>query len=443
MLKVKFEKKMPNFNISVDFNQDKGILGILGSSGSGKSMTLKSIAGLERPTSGFIELDDCTFYNSEKNVCLKPQKRNIGYVFQNYALMPHMNIIDNIQLGISKSKNCTFYNSEKNVCLKPQKRNIGYVFQNYALMPHMNIIDNIQLGISKSKNNREVNTMCTEYIERFSLNGLEKKYPWQLSGGQQQRVALARALITKPSILLLDEPFSALDYHLRLNMQKEVKSLLNSYNGYVLFVTHDIEEAYRLCDNILVFENGSNFEKKSRNEKEVKSLLNSYNGYVLFVTHDIEEAYRLCDNILVFENGSNFEKKSRNELFNNPSNLTEAKITGCKNISRIEILNSNTVYAKDWDIKLYINAVKNNISYIGIRAHYIQLIKNINQTEDNINCFIVENIIENPFDFTVYVRQLNKNSSLIITLFLSKQNLSFKIGDKINLKFPKENLFVF
>lgn len=349
MLKVKFEKKIPNFNISVDFNQDKGMLGILGSSGSGKSMTLKSIAGLERPTSGFIELDDCTFYNSEKNVCLKPQKRNIGYVFQNYALMPHMNIIDNIQLGISKSKN-----------------------------------------------NREVNTMCTEYIERFSLNGLGKKYPWQLSGGQQQRVALARALITKPSILLLDEPFSALDYHLRLNMQKEVKSLLNSYNGYVLFVTHDIEEAYRLCDNILVF-----------------------------------------------ENGSNFEKKSRNELFNNPSNLTEAKITGCKNISRIEILNSNTVYAKDWDIKLYINAVKNNISYIGIRAHYIQLIKNVNQTEDNINCFIVDNIIENPFDFTVYVRQLNKNSSLIITLFLSKQNLSFKIGDKINLKFPKENLFVF
>lgn len=347
MLKVKFKKQMPNFNIFVDFNQDKGILGILGSSGSGKSMTLKSIAGLEKPDSGLIELDDYTFYNSEKNICIKPQKRNIGYVFQNYALMPHLNIIDNIKLGVNK-------------------------------------------------NNRDINNLCSKYINNFGLNGLENKYPWQLSGGQQQRVALARALITNPSILLLDEPFSALDYHLRLNMQKEVKSLLKSYNGYVLFVTHDIEEAYRLCDNIIVF-----------------------------------------------ENGSNFRKRSRSELFNSPSNITEAKITGCKNISQIEIINSNTVYAKDWDIKLCIDTITSNISYIGIRAHYIQLVKKINEDTDNSNCFIVDNIIENPFDFTIYVKQLNKESLSTITFFLSKQNLSFKIGDKINLKFPKENLFVF
>ncbi|MGN0143570.1 MAG: ATP-binding cassette domain-containing protein, partial [Clostridium sp.] len=154
MLKVKFEKSLPNFNISVDFAQDKGILGILGASGSGKSMTLKSIAGLEKPDTGIISIDN--------------------------------NIL---------------YDSNKKIYLKPQKRHTGYVFQNYALIPHMNIIENIKLGILKNKNDSDINNLCNEYIERFNLNGLENKYPWQLSGGQQQRVALARALITKPKIL--------------------------------------------------------------------------------------------------------------------------------------------------------------------------------------------------------------------------------------------------
>ena len=349
MLRVKFEKSLPNFNISVDFNQEKGILGVLGASGSGKSMTLKSIAGLEKPNSGIITVD-----------------------------------------------NNTLYDSEKRIYLKPQKRSAGYVFQNYALIPHMNVIENIKLGITKSRNNSTINNICSEYIERFNLNGLEKKYPWQLSGGQQQRVALARSLITNPRILLLDEPFSALDYYLRLNMQKELKSILKTYDGYVLLVTHDIEEAYRICDNILVF-----------------------------------------------DNGSNLPIRSRDELFNNPSNLTEARITGCKNISKVKRINSNKVYAEDWHMELEVPTYKSDISHVGIRAHYISPV--INNTEDNINTdeFIIENIIENPFDLTIYATKINKESSCQITFFLAKNHLFFKINDKIHIKFPRENLFVF
>lgn len=349
MLKVKFEKSLPNFNISVDFTQDKGILGILGASGSGKSMTLKSIAGLEKPDSGIISINDNVLYDSDRKIALKPQKRNTGYVFQNYALIPHMNIIENIKLGILKNKN-----------------------------------------------DSNINNLCNEYIERFNLNGLENKYPWQLSGGQQQRVALARALITKPQILLLDEPFSALDHYLRLNMQKELKSILETYDGYVLFVTHDIEEAYRICDNILVF-----------------------------------------------DNGSNFPIKSRDELFDTPSNLAEAKITGCKNISRAKKINSNKVYSEDWNIELEVPSCKDDISYVGIRAHYIEPVTDCTENTSNTYEFIVENIIENPFNLTIYVKELNNEHSSMITFFLEKNRLYFKIGDKINLHFPYDKLFVF
>lgn len=349
MLKVQFEKKLPNFNISVDFTMEKGILGILGPSGSGKSMTLKSISGLEKPHSGIIHIDEYCLYNSKNNTYLKPQSRNVGYVFQNYALMPHMNIIDNIKLGIRD-------NMKKN----------------------------------------EINNLCSEYIERFKLSDLEKKYPWQLSGGQQQRVALARALITKPRILLLDEPFSALDCHLRLNMQKELKSILDSYDGYVLFVTHDIEEAYRICDNILVF-----------------------------------------------ENGSNLPIRSKKEIFDTPLNLIEATITGCKNISKAKKINCNKIYAEDWNMELEVQACEKEISHVGIRAHYIKPASDNSIKELNTNLFLIENIIENPFDLTIYAKNVHKENSSQITFFMPKNNLSFKIHEKVYLSFPKENLFVF
>ncbi|CDM70250.1 putrescine transport ATP-binding protein [Clostridium bornimense] len=350
MLEMNIKKSLSSFNLTVNFATDKKILGFLGASGSGKSMSLRCIAGLETPSSGEIILN-----------------------------------------------NRILYNSTNNINLKCQKRNIGFLFQNYALMPNMNVLENIKLGVIRKKDKEQINTLTAEYIKRFNLEGLEKKYPWQLSGGQQQRVALARALIINPDILLLDEPFSALDHHLKLTMEKELTTLLKYYTGYVVFVTHDIAEAYRICDEIIVFDNGT----------------------------------ALCN-------------KDKKLLFSNPSTLTEAKITGCKNISSIKILDTNTIYAEDWGLKLKINSLKteNLPSYVGIRAHFIDVLKNTNKNLTNINSFTVENIMENPFDLTIYVKANNETKGLI-TFFLEKEDLFFNIGDIINLHFSENNLFVF
>ena len=195
-LYVDIEKDLSSFTLKSKFEQENGVLGFLGESGSGKSMTLKCIAGLENPSRGKIILNNRVLFDSEKKINLSAQERKVGFLFQNYALFPHMTVVENIELGLS----------------------------------------NLQ--------KEERNKITKEYIKRLCLEGLENRYPWQLSGGQQQRVALARALAPSPDILLLDEPFSALDYHLRGNMERELINILNDYHGDVIFVTHDREERY-------------------------------------------------------------------------------------------------------------------------------------------------------------------------------------------------------
>lgn len=348
MLTVNIEKNLASFDLKVNFKQDKGILGFLGASGSGKSVSLKCISGLEKPSKGQIILNDTVFFDSDNKINLPCRKRKVGFLFQNYALFPNMKIKENIEVGVCNMDNLT-----------------------------------------KHK-------LTSEYIDRFSLNGLENKYPWQLSGGQQQRVALARALITSPDILLLDEPFSALDHHLRLNMEKELASILKSYSGHAIFVTHDIAEAYRICDNIIVYDNG-------------KAL-------------------------------DNREKCS---LFKAPKNLTEAKLTGCKNISKIRKINHNTIFALDWNNEYkVIGNVPDNAQYVGMRAHYIEVADN-NEHKTNTYPFKVKNIIENPFDLNIYVRNISKPDSQIINFFLDKRNLNFSIDDTIYLRFAEESLFYF
>lgn len=348
MLSVKINKNLNTFNLNVGFNCESGILGFLGASGSGKSYTLRCIAGLEEPSNGEIILNNKTYYNSSKKINFPPQKRNVGFLFQNYALFPNMKVKDNIAIGLLK--------------------------------------------MDRSKKNK----LISEYIDRFSLNGLEDKFPWQLSGGQQQRVALARALITSPEILLLDEPFSALDHHLRLNMEKELKVLLKNYKGHVIFVTHDISEAYRICDKIIVYDKGNALE---------------------------------C--------------KDKNLLFKYPSNLAEATITGCKNISSAKKLDSNTILATDWNLKLKVKGiVPSSVNYIGIRAHYI---KHFSEKTEAINTFPfkVNNIIENPFDYNIYVTNKEVNNSNIVNYFLDKRSLNFNVNDVIYANFPVEDLFYF
>ena len=258
----------------------------------------------------------------------------------------------------------------------------------------MNVIDNIQIGISHLESNQK-NSLSREYIERLNLGDLEKHYPWQLSGGQQQRVALARALITSPDILLLDEPFSALDQHLRNNLEKEL-----------------------MC------------------------ILKNYNGNVIFVTHDIAEAYRVCDDIIVYENGSSLEKRRKKDLFKSPKSLTEALLTGCKNISKAKKIDNHTIYAENWGHEFKINnEVPENVKHICIRAHDIEVCNDDN--DQNSYCYTVENIVENPFEFTIFMKNKDNAISNQIEYKLEKKNMNFKIHDTVALSFPEDNLFYF
>ena len=216
-LHIDITKNLSSFNLDVSMESKGGIIGFLGASGSGKSMTLKCIAGLEKPSKGKIVINDKVLFDSQEKINIKTRDRKVGFLFQNYALFPHMTIKDNIEIGLDK--------------------------------------------ISKDEKSK----LSSNYIKKFGLEGLEKRYPWQLSGGQQQRVALARALITSPDILLLDEPFSALDNHLRASMERELVELLKDYEGTVVFVTHDIAEAYRVCDKIIVFDGGKAKDIREKN----------------------------------------------------------------------------------------------------------------------------------------------------------------------------------
>ena len=346
-LHIDITKNLSSFNLDVSMESKGGIIGFLGASGSGKSMTLKCIAGLEKPSKGKIVINDKVLFDSEEKVNVKTRDRKVGFLFQNYALFPHMTIKDNIEIGLDK--------------------------------------------ISKEEKSK----LSANYIKKFGLEGLESRYPWQLSGGQQQRVALARALITSPDILLLDEPFSALDNHLRASMERELVEILKDYEGTVVFVTHDIAEAYRVCDKIIVFDGGK--------------------------AKDIRD---------------------KNKLFEAPQSLAEAKLTGCKNISKAKKLDNNFIFAEGWNLKLKcLEEVKDNINYIAIRSHNIKLCKN--EEEENVFEVLIENIVENPFDYTLYIRSIDSNKSDLINFTISKEEMVFDINEKIKVKFEPQYLFTF
>ena len=292
-----------------------------------------------------------------------------------------------------------FFDSEKKINLTPQQRNIGFLFQNYALFPHMSVKQNIQLGIEKLSK-EEKDEITKKYLKKFRLAGFEDRYPWQLSGGQQQRIALARALCLNPDILILDEPFSALDYHLRINMENE------------------------LCE-----------------------ILKDFDGNVLFVTHDISEAYRISDDIIVFDNGLSLPKRTKNELFVHPSCMTEAVITGCKNISSCDIINTDTVFAKDWGFNCKIEkGVNENSKHIGIRAHHMKVVEDNSQDiEDGENIFemTVVKVIENSFTYNIHIKNCDNENNLSLQMEVDKNIEKVKVGQKIRVNVEKNYVFDF
>ncbi len=250
-------------------------LGLLGASGSGKSMTLRMIAGIETPDEGLILLDGRPLFDSGKKINIPPGKRRVGYLFQNYALFPHMTVRQNILLAL------------------------------------------------KGKSGQERERILEGQRRFFQLEGLDNRYPGELSGGQQQRVALARLMAFRPDVLLLDEPFSALDSYLRWQLEPSFLKMLEAVLAPVVYVSHNRDEAYRLCDDIAVMEAG-----------------------------------------MILLQGP------KREMFEKPGYEACARLTGCKNISKAKKLTDHTLKALDWDLELTaLEAIPDDIAAVGIRAH--------------------------------------------------------------------------
>lgn len=203
-LSVDIEKKVGAFHLRCAFEAENETMALLGASGCGKSMTLRCIAGILRPDRGKIVLNGRTLFDSEKHIDLPPQERRVGYLFQQYALFPHMTVEKNILAGTREGTR-----TERRDAVQKIMRTLG-------------------------------------------LEELAKRFPGQLSGGQQQRAALARILVGKPELLLLDEPFSALDYQTRLAVSGDIAQIIRREHKTALLVTHDISEAISLSDRIVV-----------------------------------------------------------------------------------------------------------------------------------------------------------------------------------------------
>ncbi len=242
MIKVDIEKKLTGsegeFLLKVNFEVKKNeFLTLFGKSGSGKTTILRMIAGLENPDKGIIEVERNIYFDSERKINIPPQKRKVGFVFQNYALFPNMTVYQNLKFA-----------SEDN---------------------------------DKNKINK--------ILEIVELKDLKERYPNTLSGGQQQRVALARAIVRNPLILLLDEPLSALDLSVRLKLQDEIKKIHKVLNLTTIMVSHDKPEVFKLSDRVLWIEKGkivkSGSPRKVFIEKEISGKF-SFVGTVL----DIKES---------------------------------------------------------------------------------------------------------------------------------------------------------
>ncbi len=208
-LLVDIRKKLGSFELMSCFESSDLITGLLGASGSGKSMTLKCIAGIERPDEGVIILGDRVLFDSRRGIDVRPQERKVGYLFQNYALFPTMNVRKNIMTGVHTIKD-------------------------------------------RSERKRRYDAA----IQLLHLENLDQRLPRELSGGQAQRVALARIMVSQPELLLLDEPFAALDTHLKDSLQVDMKRLVGSVGKQTLMVTHSVSEAFRLTSRIAVMEDG-------------------------------------------------------------------------------------------------------------------------------------------------------------------------------------------
>ena len=304
-LYVRIKKKLRDFVLEVEFTARNEVFALLGASGCGKSMTLKIIAGIETPDEGQVILNGRTLFDSDKKINLPPQARRVGYLFQNYALFPNMTVAENILFAMQGS------HDKKNLKLR-------------------------------------------ENISRFKLDGLENSYPRELSGGQQQRVAFARILASHAEILLLDEPFSALDSYLKWQLEPELADIFKAYGNSAILVSHDRNEVFRLADKVAV--------------------LNAGKLDALGTVH---------------------------EIFEQPKTVATALLTGCKNISAARKIADDKILAEDWQLTLTAKKIPDELKFIGIHAHFLEC---RSAADDNVFRMHVAQIVENTFFYIVMVR---------------------------------------
>jgi molybdate transport system ATP-binding protein len=219
MLDVNFNKKLWHFDLELQMSVDNRILVLWGPSGSGKTTVLQCLAGLMKPSNGHIQLNDQMLFSSDKKINMPTRQRNVGYLFQDYALFPHMTVKQNVLYGLKNIKQ-----KKADSCVEP-----------------------------------------LELLESFGVGHLVDRYPHQLSGGEKQRAALARALAVQPQMLLLDEPFSALDKNIRVKLRRELKILHKKWRIPFIVVTHDEEDARYLGNTILFLKKGLSKEVAVRN----------------------------------------------------------------------------------------------------------------------------------------------------------------------------------
>ena len=278
-LEVDIKKAFRGFTLEVAFSAGDETLGFLGESGCGKSLTMRCVAGIETPDEGRIVVNGKVFFDSAARINLTPQERKTALLFQNYMLFPNFTVAQNVAAGI---------------------------------------------GRDVPKADRDA--IVQRELKRFGLQGFDARYPSQLSGGQQQRVALARMLAARPGILMLDEPFSALDAHL-----KEVL------------------------------------------EQNLVSLFGAFDGTVLYVSHDIDEALRFCDRIAVVDSGRIMEIDTGDELVNSPKSVAALKLSGCKNATPVVRADAKSVWSAKWGVTVDVDEpVADDAAYLGVRARYLE-----------------------------------------------------------------------
>lgn len=279
-LVLDIKKAYPDFSLDVRLEAAGERVALLGASGCGKSCTLRCIAGVETPDEGRIAVNGVTFFDSARGINLSPQQRKCALLFQNYQLFPNLSVADNVLAGVE-----------------------GRL----------------------SREGRD--GLARRYLSIFGMAGYADRYPARLSGGQQQRVALARMLAARPAIYMFDEPFSALDSFLKSALEQNLLDLFSVIDSTVLYVSHDIDEACRLCERICVLHNGR-----------------------------------------VEEDGT------VEQVVQRPQTLAALRLTGCKNTSRARKVGDTLVEALDWGMTFDVGApVADDVAYLGVRANYFHI----------------------------------------------------------------------